>query len=136
MLSVADIAHPLGQIGGTVHLVDAGAHIDLHIAGPAEAFVALWTVCRDRQEVATLAPADILPELVEQLLGALEFAGQRGIDVHHAAIDVVGMGCFVEPGDFDETKTFVGKRGFDPPFCAVEDEGIGLLRSPQIDSVE
>ncbi len=47
-----------------------GADKCLGIAGPAEPFVALGTVCGHIQEIALLAPDDIVKKPVELLAGA------------------------------------------------------------------
>src|SRR6058998_2281115 len=61
----------------------------LCIPRPAEPLVALWAIGRDVEEVALLAPYDVVPELIEQGIRGLERAGGRHVRMDHDARDVV-----------------------------------------------
>ncbi len=64
--------HPLVEESATSMLKLARADKDLRVAGPAEAFVALRAVGGDFEEVALLAPDDVVLELLEQGMRAGE----------------------------------------------------------------
>src|SRR5215211_9107755 len=69
-LGVFDVGHPLLEEGGDVHVEGGRADEDLGVAHPTEALVALRAVGRHAEEVATLAPDDVLLEFVNQRAGA------------------------------------------------------------------
>ena len=58
---------------------------DLDVAGPAQPLVALRTVGGHIHEIAFLAPHDVVLQLVEQRIGALEVAGASHVRVQHDA---------------------------------------------------
>ena len=75
------------QRGGVVEQGSGGGeHLD--VAGPAEPLVALRAVGGHVQEVAAHAPHDILVELVDTRIRALEPAGAHHVGVQHHGGDV------------------------------------------------
>ena len=86
-LRVEDVVAPLGDEGADVHVQRRGGEEDLRIGEPAQALVALRAVGGNGDEVAALAPVDVAPELVDQLVRALEPSGARRVGVHDAARD-------------------------------------------------
>ena len=63
-----DVAEPLGEEPGHVHVQGGGGGEDLGIPGPAHALVALGAVGGDVEEIPLLAPDDVAQELVDQRL--------------------------------------------------------------------
>ena len=90
-LGVLDVDHPFLEEGGDVHVERGGADEDLSVPHPTEALVALRAVGRHAQEVAALAPDDVLLELVDQRAGALEGPARRRGGVDYAARDRTGL---------------------------------------------
>ena len=69
------VPQPLREEGGHVEVEGGGPAEGLGVAGPAQALVALGAVGGDVQEVALLPPADVVLELIDQLVRALEGTG-------------------------------------------------------------
>ena len=86
-LGVEDVVTPLGDERADVHVERRGGKEDLRVGEPAEPLVALRAVGRHGDEVAALAPVDVVPELVDQLVRALEPAAARRVGVHDAPRD-------------------------------------------------
>jgi hypothetical protein len=76
-LRIREIGEPLREEPRHVHVERRRADEDLCITRPAEAFVALRTVGRHVDEVAPLAPDNVLLESVEPLVGAGELPRDR-----------------------------------------------------------
>jgi hypothetical protein len=89
VLRVPQVEQPFPQEAADVVVERRGGREDLRVAGPAEAFVALRAVGRHREEVAALAPDDVLLQLGEALVGVAVLADLLHRRVRDAGGDVL-----------------------------------------------
>ena len=87
LLGVAHILHPFVEEAADIHVEGGGAAEDLGVAGPAEALVALGAIGGHLEEIAFLAPDDVVLKLIERLVRAAEAAGGRRVGMKHDAGD-------------------------------------------------
>ena len=66
------VLQPFGVEGRDIGVEAGGAGEDLGIAGPAQALIALRAVGRDVHEIAFLAPLNVVLQLIDHRIGALE----------------------------------------------------------------
>ena len=77
-----DVPQPFREEPRDVHVERGRPREDLRVAGPPEPLVALRTVGRHVDEVALLAPADVVLQLVHKRLRRLEIPRLRHVGVH------------------------------------------------------
>ena len=82
-LRIVDVVLPFGEERRDIHVERRCAHEHLRVAGPAQALVALRAVRGHFQEVAALAPLDVVLELVQERVRARELARRRRVRVQH-----------------------------------------------------
>ena len=68
-LIAGDIAEPLREETGDVHVERGGAGEDLRVARPSQTLVALRAVGGHVEEVAALTPHDVVLQLIQQRVG-------------------------------------------------------------------
>src|SRR5207248_6191247 len=91
-LRIGNILQPFGEEPRDVHVEAGSADKDLCIAGPSESLVALWTVGGDVEEVAFLAPENVVLKLVDHRIGTFEFAGGFAIGMDDDAGEIIDGG--------------------------------------------
>ena len=126
-----EVPEPTGEKGGAVHVETRGRREDLNVAGPAEALVALGAVGGEFQEVAVLAPDDVVLELVDELVRAFEVAGRSHVGMDHDARQIVrreGAGVAVDGHVAEALEGEVRLVDLRP--LPVQNEPVRLLRRP------
>ena len=93
--------------------------INLRVAHPAKALVALRTIGGQIQEVRALGPDDVFEQAVGHRIAAFKAAGQRRVAVQHNAGDGVLARLAGIAGDFDILKTVKGETAASIPRRAV-----------------
>lgn len=131
-LSIFEVYEPLGEECGDVVVVCCGTDEDLGVACPAEAFIALGTVCGNLDEVGSLGGNNIFVELVGHFIGAFEGAGERGVGAEGQARDVVDCRSAGVAGDFDVLEAVEGEtRLIDLVAHTFTDVGVGCASQAQ-----
>src|SRR5439155_8053048 len=86
-LRVHQLADPFGVKSCRVGIVGCRPNIDLRIAGPAKALVALGAVGGQIDEIGALSPNDVFEKAIYHRIRAFEIAGQRRVRMHDDAGD-------------------------------------------------
>src|SRR6266403_3239379 len=100
-----------------IHVVGGRAPENLRIGRPPQALIALRAVCRHSDEVRTLAPQNIAPQLVDHAVAGLELRGEWSIGVKHNRLHIVDLWLTPQSRNLDISKTMEGERRsiFSPP---------------------
>src|SRR5712671_2549150 len=77
--------------GRQIHVVGSRAPEDLRVSRPSEALVALRAVCGHSDEVRTLPPQDIAPQLVDHSVPSLERRSEWSIGVKRNRLHIVDL---------------------------------------------
>ena len=112
-LAVAERMEPAGEEGIDVHVVGGGAHEHLRITHPAETLVALRAVGRNREEVAALAPDDVLVEPVHVGIRRLKAAQLPAHRFQHETFHIRQRQGLVEAVDFNVTESVESEMGLE-----------------------
>src|ERR1035441_7631887 len=108
-LTIVQIDKPLGEERLDVGVQGGSADIDLGVASPTHAFVALRAIGGDVDEIGALGPVDVVVELVEHRVGAGEGSHYGGVAAQRDADDRV-LGRFAaQPRDLDVLETVEGE---------------------------
>ncbi len=108
-LRLHQFTQPLGVERTDVGVVGRGAHVGLRVAGPSHSLVTLRAIGWQVQKVRPLSPDDVLEQLIDHRVAALERAGHRRIAVHHQAGDRVSRGLAGKVLNFDELESVEGE---------------------------
>src|SRR6266403_696429 len=100
-----------------IHVIGSGAPENLRIGRPPQALIALRAVGRYSDEVRTLAPQNIAPQLVDHAVAGLELRGEWSIGVKHNRLHIVDLWLTPQSRNLDISKTMEGERRsiFSPP---------------------
>src|SRR5258705_8094928 len=116
-----------------IHVVGGRAPENLRIGRPPQALIALRAVGRYSDEVRTLAPQNIAPQLVDHAVAGLERRGEWSIGVKHNRLHLVDLWLTPQSRNLDISKPVEGERR--PIFFAAfscKDEMVGGLCGAQV----
>src|SRR5882724_9627931 len=100
-----EFAEPLSVECGDIGVVGGGADVNLGVAGPTEAFVALGAIGWEIEEIGALGPNDIFEELPYHRIGAFEIACEGCIGVQDNSSDGVKVWLARKIGEFNVLET-------------------------------
>ena len=136
-LGVANVLEPLREERCHVDVEARRAREDLGVPHPAEPLVALRAIGRNRKEIPSLAPDDVLLELVEERARGLESTCLRSRRVDHHRGQRVESGLSRMSPDLGVAKPVEGEvRLEDFGASALGDVDVRRSSRPQIRGVE
>src|ERR1051325_7780570 len=106
---LAQVGQPFGEEGLHVGVHRGGADIDLSVAGPAHAFVALRAIGGDVNEVGALGVVNVFVETVQDRVGASEGTDSRSIAAESDADHGIFIGLGFYAGDLDVLEAVEGE---------------------------
>src|SRR6267142_3456816 len=132
-LSSTQVSSEFPGEGRQIHVVGSGAPENLRIGRPPQALIALRAVRGHSDEVRTLAPQNIAPQLVDHTVAGLERRGEWSIGVKHNRLHIVDPWFLLQSRNLDVSKTVEGERRsiFFAAFSC-KDEMVGGLRGTQV----
>ena len=136
ILGVHEVDHPLGEELGDILIITTRADKDLSVAGPAEAFIALWAVGGNFEVVRALTPDDVLLDFIHHRVRTFKGAGLWRIRIECYTGDGVSGRLFFEATDLHIAETVEGEARL-PDFFAATFEHIGInsTSGAQVDGV-
>src|SRR6267378_666009 len=136
-LRSTQISSEFSREGRQIHVVGSGAPENLRIGRPPQSLIALRAVRGHSDEVRTLAPQNIAPQLVDHLVASLERRGEWSIGVKHNRLHIVDLWLPLQSRNLDVSKTMEGERRsiFFAAF-ACKNEMVGGLCGAQVLNVK